>query len=176
MTTSKKKQRTNTVLSNSKLALFSLAGFAAADQPVHCLKNDVLGDWTFEVIADSYLPDLFGSLSVCTHELPNKLQIIEPGHVFNLGPDTYKVSVTLNDDNTCEANQNGRRIKRNECHWTMMYDQLLSIHLPEDDLFANLRYEVKEGQEAQWDRLQTGDYDKFWSKCDETMVGLLRSR
>lgn len=57
----------------------------------------------------------------------------------------------------------------------MMYDQLLSIHLPEDDLFANLRYEVKEGQEAQWDRLQTGDYDKFWSVCDATMVGLLRS-
>jgi hypothetical protein len=52
MTTSKKTSLWNTLFSKSKLPLLTLAGLAAADQPVHCLKNDVLGDWEFKVSRD----------------------------------------------------------------------------------------------------------------------------
>lgn len=45
----------------------------------------------------------------------------------------------------------------------MMYDQAFVIFLPDDELVANFRYEVKPNQEDHWDSLETGDYGKFTS-------------
>jgi len=75
--------------------VLSLAGLAAADQPVHCYKDQVIGDWEFKVTTESMLPDLFNSESVCTHMLPNKLQVIKAGHKFRFEDDTYTIKVTL---------------------------------------------------------------------------------
>jgi len=57
----------------------------------------------------------------------------------------------------------------------MMYDQAYVIYLPDLELLGNFRYEVKPGQEESWKSLTTGDYGKFSSVCDATMVGLARN-
>ena len=36
-----------------------LLGTVSADQPVHCLQNDVMGDWTFHVTKDAQMVNLF---------------------------------------------------------------------------------------------------------------------
>lgn len=133
------------MFTKSKLALFTLAGLATADQPVHCLKNDVLGDWVFTASRDQFLPDIFSSHSVCTHELPNKVQVIEAGHNFSIAGETYEIEVTLMDQNRCQGRIAGRSFTTQECEWTMMYDQAMIIKLPGYDLMANFRYEVMDG-------------------------------
>ena len=50
----------------------SLVSLVSADQPVHCLKSQIAGFWTFEVSSESVKADLGQSESICTHELPNK--------------------------------------------------------------------------------------------------------
>ena len=42
-----------------------------ADQPVHCLRQDVYGDWTFRVSKESGVVNLFETKDICTHNLPN---------------------------------------------------------------------------------------------------------
>lgn len=56
----------------------------------------------------------------------------------------------------------------------MMYDQAMLIHLPQEDLMANFRYEVNTNKK--WETLQTGDYDEFDSECRKTMVGVVRDK
>jgi hypothetical protein len=108
--------------------VLALTGLAVADQPVHCYKDLVLGKWNFKITRDSALPNLFNSESVCTHELPNKLQIIKKGHKFQFEDPTYDLDVTLSDNNMCTASSSVDTY--NDCHWTMMYDQALLIHMP----------------------------------------------
>mmetsp|Transcript_37617 Transcript_37617/g.57640 ORF Transcript_37617/g.57640 Transcript_37617/m.57640 type:complete len:84 (+) Transcript_37617:1-252(+) len=54
--------------------------YVAADQPVHCLRGQVYGVWNFHVSQKSDVVNLFQVDEVCTHKLPNKLQIIDKGH------------------------------------------------------------------------------------------------
>lgn len=58
--------------------LLSEKKLARADQPVHCLRQDIYGDWTFKVSKDQGTVDLFDTSNVCTHTLPNRVQIITP--------------------------------------------------------------------------------------------------
>jgi hypothetical protein len=100
--------------------LLSLAGFANADQPVHCIKDNVIGDWTFEVTRNAILPDIFQSHTICTHELPNKLQLIEAGHTFNFADEMYELRITLSENNLCSASSSVATYQT--CNWSLMYD------------------------------------------------------
>jgi len=53
---------------------------ARADQPVHCLRGQLYGVWHFYVSDQQDTVDLFKVSEVCTHQLPNKLQVIGPNH------------------------------------------------------------------------------------------------
>ena len=68
--------------------IFALLEAAKADQPVHCLSNDILGDWTFHISADQQLVNLFESEDLCTHKQPNGLQIITGDHKFKFDKET----------------------------------------------------------------------------------------
>jgi len=120
------------------------------------------------------MPDIFTSESVCTHELPNKLQIIRGGHEFQFADDTYDLDITLSADWSCSAVSSVDNY--NNCQWSMMYDQAPLIWLDDEMLMANFRYEVKDNAKKPWEELQTGDYDEFNFKCRETMVGVVRNR
>jgi hypothetical protein len=56
--------------------------FVQADQPVHCLRGQVYGVWNFHVNQAVENVDLFSVKEVCTHQLPNKLQVIGSNHVW----------------------------------------------------------------------------------------------
>lgn len=56
----------------------------AADQPVHCLKDDVFGTWDFHISQQTDVVNLFQTNEVCTHMLPNKVQIISADHKFSM--------------------------------------------------------------------------------------------
>jgi hypothetical protein len=44
-----------------------------ADQPVHCLREQLFGVWNFHVSKNKSTINLFDTKEVCTHSLPNKL-------------------------------------------------------------------------------------------------------
>ena len=53
--------------------MLTIEDVARADQPVHCLKDDVFGTWDFHVNAQVNTVNLFQTKEVCTHQLPNKV-------------------------------------------------------------------------------------------------------
>ena len=53
-----------------------------ADQPVHCLRQDIYGEWTFKVSKEQELINLFESRDVCTHNMPNGVQVIDKNYQF----------------------------------------------------------------------------------------------
>jgi hypothetical protein len=44
-----------------------------ADQPVHCLREQLFGMWKFHVSGDTQTVNLFDSQELCTHRVPNKV-------------------------------------------------------------------------------------------------------
>ena len=63
-----------------------------ADLPVHCLTNQFgqnlnqndgnspVGTWNFYVSKDSRDVNLFQVKEVCTHQIPNRIQIVDQNH------------------------------------------------------------------------------------------------
>ena len=64
------------------LAVFCLVNNVKADQPVHCLKENILGQWQFNVSTEVSEVNLFETKEFCTHTIPNKVQIQNPDHQF----------------------------------------------------------------------------------------------
>ena len=58
------------------------SNFVRADQPVHCLKDDVFGTWDFHVNSQPETVNLFHTDEVCTHQQPNKVQILSSKQHF----------------------------------------------------------------------------------------------
>ena len=53
---------------SSKAAVIGLLlGTVSADQPVHCLRQDLYGEWEFNVSQDAQAVNLFETKDVCTH-------------------------------------------------------------------------------------------------------------
>lgn len=66
------------------LSLISMANWARADQPVNCLRQQFHDQWwTFHVSRDSDVVDLFQTTEVCTHQVPNRVQVLGGGHRFS---------------------------------------------------------------------------------------------
>lgn len=70
--------------------------------------------------------------------------------------------------------------------WTSIYDQAMNIELENGQrLIANFRYDIKPTISKDpfvdvrdrgiigFSTIESGDYDKFDSKCDQTMVGFV---
>jgi hypothetical protein len=53
-----------------------------ADQPVHCLRENMYGLWDFHVSTDTQNVNLFDRKEVCTHNVPNGLQFINKDYKF----------------------------------------------------------------------------------------------
>ena len=66
--------------------------------------------------------------------------------------------------------------------WMAFYDQAFKVELNNGQRFlTNFRYSVKTGQPAKigsgnYLGLEIDDYDRFYSDCDQTMVGLYNMR
>ena len=177
----------------NSLILSLFFGLIKADQPVHCLRENVVGDWKFHVSKDNQMVNLFEINDICTHKLPNGLQLISQSHNFSFENQDI-VNLSLNDDLSvsafyCESGtacdkpdpQKSTLIKGK---WTTVYDQALKIELENGLRFiSNLRYNAKDtltkdpldDAMLSFVNLNTGDYGSFDSDCSKTMVGFVQS-
>ena len=111
---------------------------------------------------------------MCTHNLANKVQLISKDHVFSFAQeDVWKVS--LMDNYLVEATLNGGPLLKGK--WSPVYDQAMVVTLENGQKFVtNFRFNLKEADPLKTDykkfaNIASGDYDKFDSKCDQTMIG-----
>lgn len=155
-------------------AVAAIFGLSKADQPVHCLRTEVEGIWEFEISADNPAFDIYDTHSVCTHLLPNKLQVVTTDFQFEM-PVGDKHFFSLNQDYTVDILDEHYKPTGAKGDWTMIYDQALYITLPtlKKQIYANFRYSVDPRiQKKDYHILQTGSYEAFISNCSETMVGV----
>ena len=142
---------------------------ARADQPVHCLKSQVEGKWTIYVQTESFEPDIFNINEICTHNIEQKLQVIQKDHEWDLR-DTRNIEVDLKPDFT------GSLTNGDNANWSMIYDQGMFIEVPSQDMrfIANFRHYVHSGVDLdKYTTLRSDAYTKFSSDCTETMVGFV---
>ena len=59
------------------LLMLSALAQVHADQPVSCLSQKITGSWNFHVNSDEQDVNLFTTNEVCTHQLPNKVQVVQ---------------------------------------------------------------------------------------------------
>jgi hypothetical protein len=64
----------------AKLAVLLLLGLVSADQPVHCVRDSLFGEWYFHIAKETAKVDLFKTNEICTHGIPNKIQLINKDH------------------------------------------------------------------------------------------------
>ena len=145
---------------NKLTSILLFNSFALADQPIHCLREQVYGLWEFHVSKEVNNVNLYKTNEVCSHQLINKVQLINKDHKFNFEEqDLWKVS--LMDQYKVEA------VKCSpECtsevvtgSWSPIYTQLLHVQLDNGMRFiSNFRYNLKE--EVSPNPLEE-DYHKF---------------
>ena len=61
---------------------FAETQYVKADQPVHCLREQLFGMWRFHVSGDAQTVNLFDQQELCTHSIPNKVQLVTQDHKF----------------------------------------------------------------------------------------------
>ena len=114
------------------LNLLTLEDVARADQPVHCLKDDIFGTWDFHVNSQVNTVNLFQTKEVCTHQLPNKVQILSKDHKFNF-PKEEIYRTQLLDGYKAQAQKCSEKGKCDgpviEGTWSTIYDQAFRVEL-----------------------------------------------
>lgn len=153
---------------------------AKADQPVHCLRQNIYGEWTFILSAESQKVNLFEVKDVCTHNMPNGVQIVTSQHQFAF-QNQKKIKVTLDDDYKAKAEIDGVMVKG---RWSTIYDQAVKVELDNGQRFlANFRYNaksdlttdpLKDASQLMFANIHTSDYGSFDSDCSKTMVGFVQ--
>jgi hypothetical protein len=59
---------------NNKSAIIALfLGYIKADQPVHCVREKLYGQWEFHVGSEAQTVNLFETKEICGHLVPNKV-------------------------------------------------------------------------------------------------------
>lgn len=113
-----------------------LIGKLRADQPVSCL-GQAEGAWNFHISAEIQNINLYDSSEICTHKLPNKLQILNQYDNFKFDKEEVW-QVSLNQDMTAT-------VQGNPAKWMAFYDQALKIDIDDETrLLTNYRYSIKE--------------------------------
>jgi hypothetical protein len=137
-------------------AALCLLGLVKADQPVHCVRDKLFGEWYFHVNSDDTTVNLYQTRDLCTHAVPNKIQLVNAEHKFYFQKeDVYKINLLENFKAEAVVCTSNKPLKANEkpsnCgkelikgRWTAVYDQALNIELDNGQRFlANLRYNLK---------------------------------
>ena len=170
-----------------------------ADQPVKCPKtggdvNYVGSTWTFHLTSETSSVNLFEAKEVCTHQLPNKVQIIAEDFNFQLHNQSfYKVKI-IDDKNVLayrcpghNKNCNFDEAQAEKGTWDILYQQALVVQLDSGLRFiSNFKYNiqsgvngVKEGPAYEqpynlFERIRDHDFDRFNQHCDKTMIGFVQ--
>ena len=98
-----------------------------ADQPVHCIREELFGIWNFHVSTDKGNVNLFDTKEVCTHQVPNRIQLVNKGHQFAFADqDTYRINLLDSykaEAVFCKSGSKGNCAKEViPGKWTAIYD------------------------------------------------------
>lgn len=145
---------TRSLAAAALVAVAALAGRAAADLPVHCLRGEVAGRWSFELGRD----DNDNTLR-CGHRVPDTNLDHFTKEGFNLEV-VDKVEITLTEPDLAVDD------KGNRGEWTMVYDEGFEVVIAGRKFFAFSKYVPKSPES-----LHKDDVDDYTSVCDETLVG-----
>lgn len=122
---------------------------ASADQPIKCTsKEDFMGGvWNFHVSPHQETVDLFAQSEVCTHQVPNRVQIIAEDYQFEMYPQTLW-KVMIYDFTTVKA-KNCKGLDEDQCMseindglgvvkgtWNIYFSQALVVELDNDMRFV----------------------------------------
>ena len=138
---------------------------------------------------DEAVINLFETADVCTHSLPNKLQVISEDFKFQFAK-TELWSATLADtgqvlaykcqsETKCEQGKTPISLGK----WTTVYDQALKIELESGERFlSNFRYNIRNSVShdpltdsmLQFTNLATTGVEDFDSDCTKTMIGFVQ--
>jgi len=127
-----------------------LATLAAADLPVHCLRHQVAGEWTF------YLSESSRSRTKCGHTSPDAASQ-QP--TVNQQDYPEQLSVRLDDPNSAMAGSDTGS-------WTMVYDEGFEVTVGMKTFFAFNKFDGAEEADGNWQH--------YKSDCTSTEVGWYR--
>ena len=138
------------------------------------LKSQILGVWEFYVSKDGFPVDLGVMDTVCSHKLPNRIQIVKEGQEVKIEGKLDKYRVILSEPNVANMTlvTTGRTMMAT---WTMIYDQGLIVETNKNRFFANFKYTLKDDNDdlAALKQLDVGSYEQFNSECNKTMIGVV---
>lgn len=138
------------MLNKANVAVFlTLFGNAPADLPVHCLKNQIEGEWDFFLAAPS------DKRSSCGHNHPDT-EDGQPSREKIVGKAHKVQRVSLGAPNVAKSESD------NHGTWTMIYDEGFEVRVSGQSFFAfsNFTFDAKKANT---------------SHCGETMVGWYRN-
>lgn len=167
--------------------LSMLLGLSSADQPVHCVNKDIYGEWNFKVSKDQQTVNIFETEDICTHKMPNGVQIIDQDFKFFFAQsDNVKIKImdkNIAEARFCQSEKDCGGAKLVKGKWSTVYDQALKVELENGERYVtNFRYNVKPSvstdpltdQNLLMEDMHAGDYGKFNSDCTQTMVGFVQ--
>jgi cathepsin C len=132
------------------LALASCAVVSFADLPVHCLRNEVVGEWTFTLLKAN------SSRSACGHRRPDKEEVQPSRSMFDNLKDSSYLRVQLSDPNLA-------KVQGQAGTWTMVYDEGFEVVAGDRVFFAFSNFTFEK------DESSLGKHNV--SHCGDTMVG-----
>lgn len=132
------------------LAALVFPRLAEADLPVHCLRNQIAGEWVFE------LGPLSDKRSSCGHERPD-VEEIQPSRTV-VGNDVTQMALTLKNPNLVDsAGKKGT--------WTMIYDEGFEVKMGGRSFFAFSNFTFEKDPKNHFAKPHNV------SHCSQTMVG-----
>jgi len=136
----------------SLLLLPLLVAPAAADLPVHCLLQDVAGEWNFHVgpPVPTHAPD--GGppvIPACGHHIPNNVLGMLAINRQSVVPGTEVIKVTLTEDVEKSPQRRLRAVGgegEQEGAWTMMFDEGFEVKgIQNRSFFSHFFFEPRSG-------------------------------
>jgi hypothetical protein len=125
--------------------------YVKTDLPVHCLVNEIEGEWVIRINKEKFDPSLSDMRTTCGHGFPNRVDntIGDSDYSFKDYNDVY---MTL--DKFYNVHENGQKVG----NWTPIYDQSFVIYYKDSVLTAPYKY-------------YKNTNNKFVSNCSKSQIG-----
>lgn len=178
------------------LLLLVLMHRSIADLPVHCLLQDVVGEWEIHVgpAVEVPFPDMQGAIPQCGHHIPNSALSMLSLNFDEQVPQssTEKIQLELTEEIAENPHRHLRVVSEGQDvgNWTMVFDEGMEVRMADGrSLFAHFRFEKlpdateEPSNEDRWKSI--GQYvgrkaegikvkpegDLYACHCDQTSTG-----
>jgi len=158
--------------------LFLLANFQNCDIPVHCLKSQIAGEWTF-YLTKAYEQSKKKLYKLgCSHSIPSNQ---DNAYKAKIGSKYFvkKIKIKLSEDDSAEflqkeliqglqseAEYSGRQ-NSSTGKWTMVYDEGFDVNIDDYSFFAFSKY----APNPRANPFSGKKKEKFVSMCYSTLLG-----